>query len=319
MGVIDSISEGLSVVRRRPLLMAIPVLVDLVLWLAPRLSVEPLAARVADAMIQAGTGTDSVESVQAAGEFLVSIGRDSNLFDLLANGIVGIPSLLAADLPGDLWRPFAGVEVGSLPLAAVLAVVIGVVGLTVGALYLTAVAAAVQGQHLSAAEVLRRAWRNTLRFITAVLALAVLLVLLGVPLSLFMMVLMLISPTLAGLATSLIGLLGVWAGLWALFYLFFVVDAMVLQDIGLQRSILNSVMVVRSSFWSVLGLIILLNVLAAGFTVVWHWIAAATPLGVPLAVAGNTFVGSGLVAASFVFYRGRYEALLAKVSELGRS
>ncbi len=319
MGVIDSISEGLAIVRRRPLLMAIPVLVDLFLWLAPTVSISPLTEQVADTIATMGAGAENAESVQAASDLLVSMGRDSNLLALLANSVVGIPSFLASGIPEGLWRPFAGVEVDSARAAVALALILALAGLAVGAGYLTAVAVAVQGQRPTLPEALRRAGRNTVRLLSAVLALVALLVLLGVPLSLFMSLLMLISPTLASLVTTLVGLLAVWAGLWALFYLFFVVDAMVLQEIGLQRSILNSVMVVRTNFWSVLGLIILLNVLAAGFTVVWHWVASMLPLGALVAVAGNTFVGSGLVAASLVFYRGRYEALLAKVSELGRS
>lgn len=319
MGVIDSISEGLAVVRRHPLLMAVPVLMDLVLWLSPSISIRPLMAQAAAAMIQAAAGTESAESVQTASDLLVSIGQDSNLLSLLANGIVGIPSFLAAGVPEGLWRPFGAVEVGSVPAAIGLAILLSLLGLVVGAAYLTVVAASVRGQLPPPAELLRRARRNAVRLTKAALALLALLVVVGVPLILLTSLLTLVSPTLAGLATTFVGLLAVWAGLWALFYLFFVIDAMVLQEINLQRAILNSVMVVRANFWSVLGLIILLNVLAAGFTLVWSWVAAAFPLGIVLAVAGNTFVGSGLVAASFVFYGRRYEVLLAKVSELGRS
>lgn len=319
MGVIDSISEGLNVVRRRPLIMVIPVLVDVLLWLAPRFSIQPLAARVVVAMTQAAGGSESAESVEAVGQLLSSMGQESNLLALLANSVVGIPSFLAAGLPDGLWQPFPGIEVSSVAAAGLLAFVFGLIGLGVAALYLTAVAAAVQGQRLSVPELLSKATRNSMRLISAVLALIAVLIVLGVPISLFLSFLAMISPTIGGLVASLASLIGIWAVLWALFYLFFVVDAMILQEINLQRSIVNSVMVVRSSFWSALGLIILLNVLAAGFAVVWHWVATALPLGTLVAVAGNTFVGSGLVAASFIFYRGRYEALLAKISELGRS
>ncbi len=319
MGVIDSISEGLNVVRRRPLVMLIPVLVDAVLWLAPRLSIRPLAIRVVSAFSQAAGASQSTDSVQAVGELLGSLGQQSNLLALLANGVVGMPSFLAAGLPEGLWRPFDGIEVSSVAVAGLLAIVFGLIGVGVGTLYLTVVAAAVQGKQLSLRDLLSKAGRNSVRIVSAVLAMMAVLVLVGLPTSLFLSFLAILSPTVGGLVASLVSLIGFWAGLWALFYLFFVIDAMVLQEISLQRSVLNSVMVVRSSFWSVLGLIILLNVLAAGFAVVWHWVATAIPLGTLVAVAGNTFVGSGLVAASFVFYRGRYEALLARISELGRS
>ncbi|NPV08177.1 MAG: hypothetical protein HPY83_09485 [Anaerolineae bacterium] len=320
MGVIDSISEGLAVVRRRPVIMLVPVLVDLFLWLSPQLSVEPLATRLAGTLARSVTagGVQPSESAEVITQALLSLGQEANLLGLLASSVVGIPSLLGGGIPDGMWRPAGSIEVSQLPVALSLVVALGLVGLLIAAVYLTAVAAAVQGHKLGAPLVARKAWANGRRLVLAALALVAIAIGVAVPVSLLVSLMSLISPTVAALALSLLGILAVWVGLWMLFYLFFVVDAMVLQEIGLQRAVLNSIIVVRSSFWSALGLIVLLNVLAAGFSIVWRWVAVSVPLGPALAMGGNTFIGSGLVAASFVFYRDRYEALMARVAGSGR-
>jgi hypothetical protein len=319
MGVIDSVSEGLAVVRRRPAIMLMPVLVDLCLWFSPQLSVEPLAVRLAATIAQGASGVQPAESLDMAREALLSLGKSSNLLGLLASSLVGMPSLLGGGIPEGMWRPGLSIEVASLPIALILTVGLGLIGLVLAALYLTTVASAVQGQRLSIAALLQRAWATSRRLIVAALTLIGLSIGVAIPASLFVSLLAIISPTVASMSLSLLSIAAIWIGLWMLFYLFFVVDAMVLQEVGLQRAVLNSVIVVRSSFWSALGFIILVNVLAAGLSVVWQWVAVSGPLGSALAVGGNTFIGSGLVAASFVFYRERYEALVARISGSGRA
>jgi len=314
IGVIDSISLGLTVVRRHPLMMVLPVAVDLLLWLAPPLSVEPLATRIAGVVTQTAASTGNAESVQGVADLLQGWGKASNLLSLLAGVVVGIPSLLAGGMPDGFWRPFASVQISSASIAFVLCVVLAAGGLAIAAVYLTGMGLAVQGQTLALSEVARKAWRNAGRLLALMAGIVVVVLLVGIPVSLVVALVMLLSPTVAGMIASLVGLMAFWATIWAFFYLFFLVEAMVLQEVDLRRSVLNSVAVVRSNFWSALGLIVLLNVLAAGFGVIWRWMAEAHPAGTVLAMIGNTFVGSGLAAASFVFYRGRYEALLSRVS-----
>ena len=41
MGLIDTITGGFRIVQRRPWLILLPVVVDLWLWLGPRLAIQP--------------------------------------------------------------------------------------------------------------------------------------------------------------------------------------------------------------------------------------------------------------------------------------
>ncbi|MHB0876406.1 MAG: hypothetical protein ACYC5O_10240 [Anaerolineae bacterium] len=318
MGVIDSLSEGLALVRRRPLIMAIPVVVDLAIWLAPQLSVQPLAESLARGVqASAALAPQTTESVQAAKDLLLSVGQHANLAGLLSAGIVGVPSVVSGGMPAGTTN-LGGALLMSNPLVAALAaLVLAIAGLMVASLYLTTIAGFIRGDKPSLSGMLRNTVRVWGKLLLLGVALLVLAVAVTVPVTLSVSLLSIVSPTVAAFLASLLGLFGLWVGIWVLFYLFFVVDAMVLQEAGLQRAIVNSIVVVRSSFWSAVGFIVLLNLIAAGLSVVWQWLAEATTVGLVAAIAGNAFIGSGLAAASLFFYRDRYEAWRKRVLERG--
>jgi hypothetical protein len=66
---------------------------------------------------------------------------------------------------------------------------------------------------------------------------------------------------------------------------------------------------VRHSLASALGLVLLTLVIIYGMGVVWSMLAT-TWWGVVLAIAGNAYIGSGLVAARLIFCRDHLAAAL---------
>jgi hypothetical protein len=78
----------------------------------------------------------------------------------------------------------------------------------------------------------------------------------------------------------------------------FVDDARPIAAIGL------SLRVLKRSFWSSLGLLVLSATILMGFPVVWR-VFMGHPLGMVVAIVGNAYVGTGLAAATMVFYRDR--------------
>lgn len=319
MGVIDSISEGLALIRRRPAIMLVPIVLDLLIWVAPQFSLEPLTDNLAENIVlpQAMTGPQAYDSIEAARQLLQSFGQDSNLLTLLGNGLVGVPSFLSGGLPDGGTYLGGQVSLSNPLLVLGLTLLFFLLGLGLAAIYLTLIGQAVKGEAITAQSVSKRALRTGKRLLGLVLLLFAFLAAIGVPVVIMVSLLSLLSPGLASMILSLTMLLVLWGSLWAVLYLFFVVDAMVLQDVGAQRAILNSVIVVRTNFWPALALVVLLNLLTVGLSIMWHWLAGAVPAGMLLAIAGNAFVGSGLIAASFVFYRDRYDSLLKMISAQG--
>ncbi len=76
VGVIDALAAGLRLAGRRPWLMLIPVAVDTLLWMMPRLSIEVLLQRLLIAWEALLTAVYSPAQLAAMGE-LLSLARDA--------------------------------------------------------------------------------------------------------------------------------------------------------------------------------------------------------------------------------------------------
>jgi hypothetical protein len=102
LGVIGSLAAGFEMIGRRLWLIALPVLIDLLLWLGPRLSVAPLLRPfVALLLAQPAADPTMASQVAQATQMLERFGDQFNLFSLLtALPLLNVPSLLAQHVPG---------------------------------------------------------------------------------------------------------------------------------------------------------------------------------------------------------------------------
>ncbi|MGB5932972.1 MAG: hypothetical protein WBH57_07890 [Anaerolineae bacterium] len=297
-GVIDTLSLGFSAITQQLWVLAIPVALDLYLWLGPRLSPIPLIQRASLYLPSTGLAIQLQELLAGF-----------NLFSLLASAILAVPSLMAGAttvsplgqmvIEIDDGLPFMGWVLALLPL-----------GLLVGCLYLGLIAQKVREKPYR--SLLHRIWGYWLRVILLLLIFIGGAILLGLPLAMGFTLVSLLSESLAPILSTLLLALLVW--IW--FYLFFAIDAIVISDAGPLSAIWNSINVVRRNFWSSLGLIILINVIGMGLSLVWRALGA-NPWGLALGIVGNAYVGSGLAAASLIFYRDRYTNWLEETSGSG--
>jgi hypothetical protein len=65
--------------------------------------------------------------------------------------------------------------------------------------------------------------------------------------------------------------------------------------------------VVHRNLLPAVGLVLIVNVLHAGLLYIWRILAGST-LGMVAGIVGNAYVNTGLVMASFIFYRDRFTA-----------
>lgn len=306
LGVIDSVSAGFAVVSRNPWLLGFPVLLDVGLWLGPRLSIRGLLAPLLSAM--AATAAASPEYQQASElsrQLLAEMAERLNLLSLLANGLLGFPSLIAGqgpDLPAVAWGPGLVVDVDSLAGAVGLTILLILAGLLIGGLYLGFIGQKVRGE--PAPKFLRRLGSTWLRLTWLSLALFLTGVVVALPLALLLALLSLFAPGAAAFGASLLLLLVVWVAVWLSIALFFAVPAIILDEVGVRAAIWRSVNVVGRNFWSTIGLIFLGFFLNLGFSVIWQRLSA-TLWGLVVSIIGNAYIGSGLAAAILVFYGDR--------------
>ena len=321
MGVIDAIAEGCFAVARRPWVLLPVVLLDLLYWLGGRLSAEPLFAGLI-ALLEwaqrqnaaADPGNAAVPSAAEVAEqiaLLREMGQQVDLFWLLS---IGQSPLLTQLTSEQIWRPWgAGViDLGSGWLTALCAIGLVFAGVLWFALTLAVVGMLVRDEVPRPKELARRVVRywGWLLVLGGLLIAAI--IFLGVPLLVLAGLLQLLGLSPGG-PLLLIGipvLLG-----WI--FLSRTTDALAVSDVGPFRAIKLSVTVVRHNFWAMVRLFLAASLLSFGFPIAWAFVARQTA-GVPLAVVGNAFLNTGMLAAVMIFYRERLAALQQPAGAAGQ-
>jgi hypothetical protein len=312
VGIIDTLTAGFDLVRRKPWLVLLPVLLDVGLWMAPKLSIAALTSGLMKTALPqvsaySGAAANLPESVQAMQEMAAGI----NLTSLVASGYLNIPSLVisSARNPFGLARPIVEVP-GLLSFCGWLAG-LSLVGLIAGTLYLTPIAEGARDGEVDWRGILGRLPGNLARLLGAFVLTSVIMTFILLPMSLSLGLFGLLSQGLASLTAGF----GVVAMLWVLLYLAFVPQAILLGRTGVLQAVGQSINVVRMSFWSTLGLLFLVNVIGAGLGFVWDRLTVTT-WGAFVAIIANAFVGTGLTAAVFIFYRERMRAWEQLIKQL---
>lgn len=321
LGVIGCLTAGFEMVGRHLWLIILPVLLDLFLWLGPRLSVVPLLEGFV-ALLLAQPAPDQITARQIAlfAQLVEQFGEQFNLLSLLsALPLLNVPSLLARHAPGvvsPLGEPHVLVVTSVLTLIA-WGVVLVPIGLLLGFLYLDSLACRVRAMRspneqesalsadgTSAAEGTEQALRlssgvgklvRVFLFATGLLAAGMMLAPLW----------MLLVGTVTAIAPSL-GLL-VWMfsmglGSYISLHLLFVVPGVVLGERGLLRATWESVVLMHTRFPSVAGLVLLVMVIYEGLGYAWS-LPSSDSWSLLVGVLGNGCIATGLTAAVFVFYQ----------------
>ncbi len=303
VGTIESLTSGFETVASNVWLIALPAALDLFLWLGPHLSINPIAKRLVAVMrtVQPADAA-SAASQQAMIDFLGQAGQRGNMFTLLSTAPLGIPSLMVGQLP--LVTPLGKPPLWFVDnewLMLINAVTFLLLGLLLGAAYLSLIGLQLREPKLPAAQVAQRIAINWARLT----AFGVLVVLAGaalsVPAIIVIGLLQAVSPLLGGVALS------VWAAvmLWLFFYVVFSPHGMILRDRGLFGAMWDSVRLVQWNLFPVVGLYLVVFLLNWGLGYVWN--LPAPDSWVTLAgIGGHAFVSTGLVTATFVFYKDRY-------------
>ena len=94
LGIIEALSAGLDAVLRHPWLFLIPVLLDVFLWVGPRMQAPALYRSFEPTLRQMTTAMTSSEARFAAQELSKAVEQfftQYNLFAWLSAGLIGVP------------------------------------------------------------------------------------------------------------------------------------------------------------------------------------------------------------------------------------
>src|SRR5581483_6208956 len=310
LGVIDAVSAGLDLVRRRPWTLALPILVDVLVWIMPRLSLTQLLRPSVDEMLQMASLSGDPQVIAETRQTLDALIQSFNLLSIVTtalNSVARFPSLFKLDtlratmlnVPGPINALAYSQPLLSPELIVVLFVPLFLLGLLMVAVYLELIAQGVRPLEKQSkdAALLRIAqlWLRLIWF-----ALLLLGMFLGAGIVMALLQAFLPSPELATFAALLLTI----ALFWVLIYFFFVTSAMAVSGVALRMAIRHSTLLFRVFFWSAIGLVLLSVFLERGLAIIWDGLTVSS-IGVVIAIAANAYIGTSLVAAAMVFYQDR--------------
>ncbi|TEU12825.1 MAG: hypothetical protein E3J21_20170, partial [Anaerolineales bacterium] len=204
MGIIHSLSSGFDAITKRIWLISIPILLDIYLWMGPRLSIYPLAKRALSTVaLPASASPEELLVLTETKGLLEQASQSFNAFSLLIIRKLGMPSLISPNP----WLETLGITLNisnlvtfqapeasffsrSLPVIEVrsesvllgLYILLSLVGMLIGCSYLGLIAQEVRDSQMNVAHVLRRVWIWWARVALIALLIFVGLLMLGVPL-----------------------------------------------------------------------------------------------------------------------------------------
>lgn len=303
-----TIAAGFDVTAKHFWLILIPVLLDSFLWLGPRLSVRLLVERMVVFWQQESAAVSGL-NVDA----LLALAPRTNLLTSLSVPIIGVPALMVGLTPEKTPLPTTLIELDSAGLMVGLFVLFSGLGLMLTAVYMTLTASVVRQMPLR--QALDKLATNWLKLMGLVITLLIFAIMVYIPVVIVGVLAALISQGLA----SVVLLAGPVLILWLVVYLVFAPHGIFVNGRPLGRAMIESLQMMRYFLLSAVTL--LLFVILIGRSVDWLLLLADDGSWLTWAgIWGHAFVSTALLAATFIFYRDRYDSLFgAKQSLLTES
>lgn len=309
VGVIESISRGFETVAGHLALLLLPLLLDLFLWVGPRISMQEYYQDVWLPYVEA---TDP-----NATEIWPETAPSAQYFPIMAPSLITVMNFMsgpeAAALPFDFQPPVWNLNT-ILSLLGINLLSWGV-GIVLTATYLTLIGARMGGS-TGIGDTLLRLPLNVVQLGILSIIVPFLLLILMAPFLLVAGGLMFANISVLATSVMLIGFaVCMWFGLFSVFTL----HGMFAHRRNMLGALWDSVRVVHWNMSSTLLLLIVASVIYWGGVIIWV-LAGLDSWLMLLAFAGHAFVQTALIAATFIYYKDRYrywremrEALLAEL------
>ena len=299
IGVFQSLMAGFDKIAAQPLLILPPLILDLFLWLGPRLTVNSIVQDLLDLLVvPPGSDEAMIEQVTLFRSITSDLGQRLNLFAMASNLPAGISSLMTSRMP--ILTPYgASMEIPVQGVVTVLLIlfVLTFIGQGLGTQFHLWIA-----HQLAQGEELANRWKAWVKMVV----LAILLYALGIIFGLGIAFIASLFSAVSVAFGIIIAFLGFTLVFWVFIYLFFTPHGIVRYKMGIMRAMLESATLVR---WNLLPVV---GYLGASFIISWltsqAWILPSEDSWfLLLAILGHAFVSATLLAGSYAFYQGRRE------------
>lgn len=294
-GLVATLAAGFDKTANHVGIILMPILLDVFLWLGPRLQLEklmqPVMDQLASTAIPASASLPDAASLQVIwSDFLTRF----NLFGLLRTFPLGVSSLMSAGIPEK--TPFSTPQVWQVSsFTGMLAgwSVIVICGWLLGSLYYYWVS----GVSLAPLDK-RSLGRSLLQSALLSLTWLVLALMAGLPVVLGFSLLALLSPALAQVGIFIVMLIAIWI----MMPVFFSPHGLFTYQQNAFASILQSLRLARFTL-PTSGLFLMSCLLISeGLGYLWRIPPGDSWLTL-VGIIGHAFITTSLLAASFIYYR----------------
>ncbi|MFN8380790.1 MAG: hypothetical protein U0V02_02560 [Anaerolineales bacterium] len=294
-GIINSIKAGFDTIASHITAILLPLLLNLFMWLGPRLKMSGLFDSIKDEVVGVWQrGGVPAEDIKRVLDFYQSTIPNINLFWLLRTLPIGISSLL---LPHNASATPLGTPV-TLQVSALnffgwlfLLTFVGWVG---GGLYFRSVAWVAVPTEERAVNV----FSAVAQTILVSIACQIILMVIGMPILLILFLVIQLNAVLANLFVLFISL----GSMWVIVPIFFWPHGIFVKKQNFITSILSSIQLTRFTLPTSSLFVLTVFLLSFGLNFLWNippedsWITL-------LGIFGHSFVTTALLAASFIYYR----------------
>lgn len=314
----ETVASGLSLPLSRPSLLIIPIALDLLLWLGMQIPITRITDPLADEVLARGgdDGDLAAEQITAIGEtfrlndvigsllpsVFSGLSRD-NLFNLMLSAFA--PGLTGGIDRGDManvWADATGsmADPGSIPGILGLGVVFFLVSTLLTVAWRVPLAMSVIQRPMRPIEMMKLVIRSWVRFVAVIALIGFASAAILIPLMLFAGILLLMQVNLGALVSIFI----VMAGTVAAVYARFVLESIIVNDVGPIDALRRSALMAQTFFGPTVRFSIVAIMLATGALRLWDAMIE-TPPGLPVAIVVNSFIGTGMAIATLMFYHDR--------------
>jgi hypothetical protein len=299
-GVVGSLRAGFDAIASHLPVILVPLALDLLLWLGPRLHVDRLFKPIFDELSRyarySGFPSADLETLQENSAALLEQLGQFNLLSTLRTFPIGVFSLMSGTRPAQtpLGVPSV-IQIDSLLTLLGWVVLLTCMGWMFGGLFFRWVSLVVVDPSHS---VDNRFGQSILQTMLMSVMYFILVIMLGVPLLIVIALAMAASLLLAQGLLLILGLLS----MWLVVPVFFSSHGIFMRRQNAFSSIYTSLRMARFTMPTSSLFVISVLLIAYGLNFLWN-IPSSDSWMVLVGILGHAFVTTSLLAASFIYYR----------------
>jgi hypothetical protein len=299
-GVVGSLRAGFDTIASHLTVILVPLVLDLLLWLGPRLHVDRLIQSIFDEMSRyarsSGFPSADLKTLQENSAALLEQLQQYNLLSTLRTFPIGVFSLMSGTRPDQtpLGTPSV-IQIDSVLSLLGWIVLLTFIGWMFGGLFFRWVSLVVINPSQSADNRFGQSLLQTLLISVMYFVLAVML---GAPLLVVIALAMAASPLLAQGLLLVLGLLS----MWLVVPIFFSSHGIFMRRQNAFSSISTSLRMARFTMPTSSFFVLSVLLIAYGLNFLWNIPSSESWMAL-VGIAGHAFVTTSLLAASFIYYR----------------